>query len=204
MKEFWNERYGQAEYIYGEAPNQFFKSEIDKLTPGKLLMPADGEGRNGVYAATQGWDVACFDQSEEGQKKANKLAAKHGVTINYIVASFGQLPYHPGQFDAIGLIFAHFPMPERRDFYRELMGYLKPGGVIILESFSKNHLKHSDVNPKAGGPRDPNMLFSIAEAAAEFAPLETLFLEEMEVELREGDHHVGLSSVVRYVGGLTA
>lgn len=203
MKDFWNERYRQSEYIYGEAPNAFFKAELDKLMPGKLLMPADGEGRNGVYAATQGWDVCAFDQSEAGQRKALQLAAKHGVQIDYIVASFGQLPYQPGQFDAIGLVFAHFPMPERKEFYRELISYLKPGGTIILESFSKNHLMHSDVNPKAGGPRDPNMLFSTAEAEAEFAPLETLFLEEMEVELLEGDHHVGMSSVIRYVGRIS-
>ena len=50
MKEFWNERFSSEEYIYGTEPNLFFKSELDKRTPGDLLMPAEGEGRNAVYA----------------------------------------------------------------------------------------------------------------------------------------------------------
>ena len=55
MKEFWNERYSQEAYAYGTEPNAFFKSRIDQLSPGKLLLPAEGEGRNAVYAATKGF-----------------------------------------------------------------------------------------------------------------------------------------------------
>ena len=56
MKEFWDTRYAEIDFAYGKTPNTFFKDSIDKLTPGKLLLPADGEGRNAVYAATKGWD----------------------------------------------------------------------------------------------------------------------------------------------------
>jgi hypothetical protein len=40
---------------YGRIPlwrssNLFFKQIIDTLPTGKILLPADGEGRNGVYA----------------------------------------------------------------------------------------------------------------------------------------------------------
>jgi hypothetical protein len=48
MKEFWNERYANEEYAYGEEPNEFFKQELARLQPGRILLPADGEGRNGV------------------------------------------------------------------------------------------------------------------------------------------------------------
>ena len=61
MKEFWNERYSQEAYAYGTEPNAFFKSRIDQLSPGKLLLPAEGEGRNAVYAATKGFEVSAYD-----------------------------------------------------------------------------------------------------------------------------------------------
>jgi hypothetical protein len=55
MQDIWNTRYGAAEFAYSETPNEFFKAEIEKLPKGKLLLPAEGEGRNGVFAATLGF-----------------------------------------------------------------------------------------------------------------------------------------------------
>ena len=74
MKAFWNENYGNKEYIYGTKPNVFFKEQLDKLKPGKILLPAEGEGRNAVYAASKGWSVTAFDISEIVHKKALQLA----------------------------------------------------------------------------------------------------------------------------------
>ncbi len=86
MKEFWNDRYSSEEFIYGKEPNKFFKSEIDKLLPGKLLLPCEGEGRNAVYAAKLNWTVDAFDQSEKGKEKCEALADENNVSINYTVA----------------------------------------------------------------------------------------------------------------------
>ena len=73
MQDFWNKRYKQKEYAYGEQPNRFFKEQIQNLSPGKALFPAEGEGRNAVYAAQLGWEVEAFDISEEGKNKANNF-----------------------------------------------------------------------------------------------------------------------------------
>ena len=72
--DFWNERYAQKEFVYGTQPNTFFKEQLDKLDTGNILLPAEGEGRNAVFAASQGWDVLAFDISESGKKKAIQLA----------------------------------------------------------------------------------------------------------------------------------
>src|SRR5680860_1842183 len=85
MDDFWNERYGIEEYVYGTEPNQFYKELLKKLSPGKILFPAEGEGRNAVFAAQNGWDVTAFDSSTEGKKKAEKLAAAKGVSVKYII-----------------------------------------------------------------------------------------------------------------------
>jgi len=51
----WDERYSNEEYFYGKKPNEFLKDELKKLQAGKILFPAEGEGRNCVFAATKGW-----------------------------------------------------------------------------------------------------------------------------------------------------
>lgn len=68
MKDFWNERYSHEKLAYGAEPNEFFRNQLQHLRPGKLLVPAEGEGRNAVYAAQQGWQVTAFDFSEAGYK----------------------------------------------------------------------------------------------------------------------------------------
>ena len=65
MKEFWNARYNTESYAYGKNPNQYFKDQIGLLPPGKILLAAEGEGRNAVYAASLGWDVFAYDFSEK-------------------------------------------------------------------------------------------------------------------------------------------
>jgi hypothetical protein len=73
MKSMWNDRYGKIEFAYGEQPNNFLKEQLIKIPAGTILFPAEGEGRNAIYAATQGWNVNAFDQSIEGKSaKANK------------------------------------------------------------------------------------------------------------------------------------
>jgi SAM-dependent methyltransferase len=200
LKEFWDDRYAEEGYAYGEEPNVFFKQEIDKLPIGKLLMPAEGEGRNAVYAATLGWDVYAFDISEEGKKKADELAQKNGVTINYIVSDFDAIPYENESFDAVGLIYAHFTPDLRSDYHQKLISLLKHGGSLILEGFSKEHLHYNQKNPKVGGPRDIAMLYSLEELSSDFDHLEIHTQNETLTALDEGKYHVGQGSVVQLVG----
>ena len=199
MKEFWNERYSAPEYAYGIAPNEFFAGVLAGLKPGKILFPAEGEGRNAVYAAEAGWEVSALDLSEEGKKKADQLAASRGVSMDYQVGNLSEMSYPAESFDALVLIFAHFPASLRESFHRKLFTFLKPGGVLILEGFSKDHLKFSSVNPLAGGPKDPSMLFSEEELRSDFKEMEILNLEEKEVELKEGLYHSGKSAVIRLI-----
>jgi cyclopropane fatty-acyl-phospholipid synthase-like methyltransferase len=197
MKDFWNARYAESEFAYGTEPNLFFREAIQNLPTGKILFPAEGEGRNAVYAATLGWEVIAFDQSETGKEKALMLSAKRGVTITYEVCSLEDFQAEESSFDALVLIFAHFPPHLRKGFHRRLAAFLKPGGILILEGFSKNHIKFNSVNEKAGGPKDRGMLFSKDELENDFSGFSISLLEEAETELEEGLYHVGKSSVIR-------
>jgi len=199
-KNMWDTRYKNKEYAYGKGPNEFFKEQIQKLEPRKILMPADGEGRNGVFAAQLDWEVTSFDLSIEGKSKALQLAKENNVNIDYIVGDLEQLEFEKESFDAIGLVYAHFAAGKKSDFHKKLNNYLKPGGIIILEAFSKKHLSLNQIDPKVGGPKDFEMLYSTAEIIADFENYDLLILEEEEPLLNEGKYHIGKGAVVRFVG----
>lgn len=199
-KDRWNERYSNKEFAYGEEPNKYLKKELDKLKAGTILFPAEGEGRNAVYAAKMGWNVFAFDISVEGKKKALHLAASNDVKINYEVGELESIDYGLEQFDAIGLIYAHFPAAIKSHYHKILDQYLRKGGVVIFEAFSKKHLSYVQKDEKVGGPKDIDSLFSIEEIKADFSNYDFEELEETEIELNEGLFHNGKGSVIRFVG----
>lgn len=200
MKEFWNQRYREKEFAYGIEPNEFLKEQLAQLPPGRILFPGEGEGRNAVYAAQLGWQVNAFDWSEEAKNKAIRLAERFGVSIDYQVGEFEHIDLPASAYDAVSLVFVHFPADKRRLFHRRLLQSLKPGGTLILEGFSKEHIRWNSQNERVGGPKDPTMLFSIDELQDDFAGLGISLLEEKEVELNEGLFHVGIAAVIRVVG----
>ncbi|MET3880239.1 methyltransferase domain-containing protein [Chitinophaga sp. OAE865] len=199
-KNMWDNRYKNTEYAYGKTPNLFFKEWLEKFEPGSILLPADGEGRNGVFAAQLGWRVTSTDLSAEGRSKALLLAEEQHVTIDYIVGDLEQLTFPPASFDAVALIYAHFAAGKKSLLHRKLNNFLKPGGIVIFEAFSKAHIHLKLADPKVGGPKDVDMLFSKAELTADFENYDIIMLEEAETLLEEGIHHTGKGAVVRFVG----
>ncbi|MBU2997910.1 class I SAM-dependent methyltransferase [Cellulophaga baltica] len=195
----WDDRYREKEYAYGIKPNVFFKKEIEKLNISKILFGAEGEGRNAVFTKTLGHDVVAFDISHEAKKKALKLAEQNGVTLDYKVGELPNLGFKPKSFDVIALIYAHFPSIIRQEYHKMLDTLLKPGGYIIFEAFSKNHLKYKMENPKVGGPGDLDVLFSIDELKSDFKNYNIIQLEEKTIELDEGIYHIGQGSVIRFI-----
>jgi len=200
MKSFWNQRYSQDEFAYGKEPNAFFKNELDKLQPGKLFLAAEGEGRNAVYAAQKGWEVVCYDFSEEAQKKALKLAEEKGVTIDYRLASLADINFDKAEFDAVGIVFVQLPEVVRRKNFQKISSFLKSGGTMILEAFSKSHIEDQRENPTVGGPKNIDQLYQLDSIKKDFENFEIEIATEVQTNLEEGIYHRGKSSVVRFVG----
>lgn len=196
----WNDRYRNEEFAYGTKPNNYLKEQLKKLKTGSILFPAEGEGRNAVFAAKLGWNVSAFDISVEGKNKALQLAEKNNVIINYQVGELQTLNFHKEQFDVIALIYAHFPADIKSSLHHLLNQYLRKGGYIIFEAFSKKHLEYIAKNEKAGGPKDIGSLFSVEEIKTDFPEYEIIQLAETEIELQEGLYHNGTGSVIRFIG----
>jgi SAM-dependent methyltransferase len=196
----WDDRYSSQEFAYGEEPNNFLKEQLEKLSPSTILFPAEGEGRNAIFAAKLGWKVTAFDISEEGRNKALRLAENNNVSIDYQVGELETLDFEENQFDAIALIYAHFPAMIKSEIHKQLGKLLRKDGIIIFEAFSKKHLEYVTKNEKVGGPKDIESLFSIEEIKADFPNYEIIELEEKEIELNEGLFHNGTGSVIRFIG----
>lgn len=195
MQAFWDARYGQEGFVYGKAPNTFFKEYIDNQSPGQLLLPCEGEGRNAIYAAQLGWKVKAFDYSNAAVEKARVFATGVGVEIDYEVASVDTFQLMPEFFDLIALTFVHLPDALRLPFFDRLPGALKPGGRLILQGFSTNQLGLT-----SGGPKDLSMLYTIEQLKRELRGLKIESLLEQTVTLDEGPYHQGIAQVINLIG----
>lgn len=195
MKEFWNERYAAEAFAYGETPNVYVEEKLSEIAEGgKVLFPAEGEGRNAVYAATKGYEVEAFDMSISGKEKALQLADKLGVTIHYELKNLQHITYPEAIFDGLVLIYAHFPADIRKEGFHKLCKALKPGGIVIFEAFAKDQLQYT-----SGGPKDEAMLFSEEEIPELFPDFTFKEIGTYTIDLEEGLYHIGKGSVVRFV-----
>lgn len=193
MKETWDKRYKSGEYIYGILANEFLVDQLKNLKPGKILLPGDGEGRNAVFAAKQGWQVSAFDYSSSGKEKALSWAQRNNVKINYQVCSVDDFDTTE-KFDLISIIYLHLPQEQRENFHKKLKSFLNDNGKVIVECFSKDQIKN-----RSGGPKNLNLLYSIDELKQDFADYNILHIEETEVNLNEGKLHQGMAKVIRLI-----
>lgn len=194
---FWDQSFSAPGYKYGTEPNAFLKEQAFRLKPGsRVLVPGDGEGRNGVWLATQGHEVVSVDLSEVGLRKAQALAAKHGVALQFVQADLAAWAPDPEEFDAIVLTFVHLPEAIRSQAHARLAAALQAGGWLILEAFHPKQLEFS-----SGGPKDLAMLYDLAKLRADLAAsgLQEELAWEGQTVLDEGPGHQGLARVTRYV-----
>ena len=189
----WDDRYAASDYLFGTAPNDFLKTVAHQLAPNsQILCLADGEGRNGVYLAAQGHTVTAVDQSRVGLKKAKKLAQQKQVSIETIKADLAEYDIGVESWDCIVSIFFHIPSEVRANIYPRIIAALKPGGSLILESYTPNQLNH-----KTGGPPTSDLMLTKDQLTQYFSEMNLEHLQELEREVIEGTGHTGLASVVQ-------
>lgn len=188
----WDERYSEPDFAYGTEPNEFLFSVISRIPKGKILSLAEGEGRNAVYLASLGYQVTGVDGSEVGLRKAQSLAAERGVNIKTIHADLGEFHIEPEYWYGILACYCHVPSALRTLLHRTAVRGLKPGGVFVLEAFSKEQLDRN-----TGGPQSLDMLMALDDLKQELHGLEFIHAVQTEREVHEGSKHTGLASVIQ-------
>jgi cyclopropane fatty-acyl-phospholipid synthase-like methyltransferase len=189
----WDQRYGRDEFAYGTEPNAFLAQNA-KILAGPVLSLAEGEGRNAVFLASLGLEVLGVDGSEVGLAKAQKLAASRGLTIRTEVADLAAYEPPENFYGSVVSISAHLPSNNRKRLHRLVERCLKPGGIILLEAYTRAQLDR-----KTGGPKDPDMLMARVDLEKEFPNCDPILSQEIEREVVEGEFHTGLASVVQFI-----
>ncbi|MFA9462503.1 class I SAM-dependent methyltransferase [Thiohalorhabdus sp. Cl-TMA] len=192
---FWDERYQAREFAYGTAPNDFLVENAAYLPPrGRLLLPADGEGRNSVWLAERGYRPTAVDFSSVGLEKARTLAAERGVAIETVHTDLTDWDWPEDTFDGVVAVFCHLPPGHRQYVHRAMLGALRPGGRLLLEAYTPDQLAY-----RTGGPPVEEMLYSRAALEEDFAGAAILHLEEKVRPVMEGKYHHGDGAVIQLV-----
>lgn len=197
---FWDQQFAAAEFKYGTEANQFLRQQATHLAPGaQVLLPGDGEGRNSVWLAEQGFQVTAMDSSRVGLDKAQRLAAQKGVAIDVVHADLADWVPPPASVDAVVLTFVHLPQALRAPVHQRLVAALRPGGRLILEAFHPLQLGFS-----SGGPKDASMLYPLHTLRADLqvalaSDVTEVLAWEGEDLLSEGPGHQGPAHLTRFV-----
>ena len=191
--DFWDGRYAEPGWAYGEAPNAFVAAQAHRFAPGDAVLDlASGEGRNAAFLAHHGCRVTAVDTSAEGLAKTARLPG--GDAVETICADL--VTWSPARtWDGAVATFVHLPPAARPDLFRRMQAWLRPGGLLVAEWYRPAHRERG----LAGGPPDAAMMVGADDLRAHFGADGMLLLEEADVTLAEGAYHVGPSAVVRFV-----
>lgn len=195
-RETWNARYAAPGYLFGEAPNEFLVRAASRIKPrGTVLCVADGEGRNSVWLAEQGFAVTAFDFSANAVEKARELAARRGVSVDHRMSDLEQWDFEVERYDALVAIFIQFLAPETRDaMFDRMKSAVTPGGVFVLEGYRPEQVDYG-----TGGPPRRDHMYTREWIEARFAGWEILSLDVYDAEIREGRAHSGMSALIDVV-----
>jgi SAM-dependent methyltransferase len=189
---FWDNRYAGTEFIFGTAPNDFLRLCADRIPAGPVLCLGEGEGRNAIFLAGRGHAVTAVDQSVTGLAKARRLAVERGLTLDTTVADLKDYHIAPGAWSAIVSIFLHLPPALRARVYAQVGAGLSSDGMFILEAYTPAQLAFG-----TGGPKEPELLPTLAGLRSELAGLDLVIGRECERDVIEGTGHTGRAAVVQ-------
>ena len=193
-RETWDRKYDTEEYVYGRSPNDFLATHYTTIPKGKVLCLADGEGRNSVFLAKQGYQVTAVDVSPVGLEKARRLAREEEVDLELICADLSTYNLGEARWDGIVSIYCHLPPPLRKALHQQVMHALTPQGVFLLEAYRPKQLEYG-----TGGPPIAALMITMNSLVTELPDLHFHHLVQLDRVLQEGRNHSGIGAVVQAI-----
>ncbi len=173
----WNERYAAQSILWNVDPGPFLGGEVGDRAPGRALDLGAGEGRTALWLAEHGWTVTAVDFSDVALDRGRQRAEAAGLSgdVEWVCADLVDFDPTGAAYDLVLLMFVHLPPPQRRRLLQLSAATLAPGGVVLVAGYDST-------NPEgAGGPRDPEVLFTPEGVAADLDGLRIERAERVEV-----------------------
>ena len=173
-RESWNRRYRGGSHGSLE-PDPFlllaYENYVQPLfsRPGTALDVAGGLGRHAIWLARRNWRVTLMDVSEVGLAKAREGAGRVADQIEFVRADMKEFNAGRRRYDLV-LVFFYL----ERKIFPELMKALRPGGVLIYKTYTRDHPCLSG----GKGPTHPMHLLEPNELLKVFSSLHVLFYRE--------------------------
>ena len=193
QKEFWNDKFSKVDYFYGINPNEFLASNIGLLNNHKkLLCLGEGEGRNAIFFAKNGFEVSAIDASDLGLEKLQNRAVEEKLDIKTVCMDLNFWKAEE-KYDVIMASYLHLLKNEREELFKKIEETLNINGYFIAEFFSTKQLSYN-----SGGPKDLDLLYSVENFSNHFNLCKKNITEEIVI-LDEGIGHQGEACVIRVV-----
>ena len=192
----WNKRFAAEGFLFGTEPNAWLREHAGVWQAGqRVLCVADGEGRNSVWLAQRDLQVKAFDIAEVGVAKARRLAAEHGVSVDFQVADCNSFAWPEAHYDGVAAIFVQFADPALRErLFAHMQRCLKPGGTLLLQGYTPQQLEY-----RTGGPPLLSHLYTADMLRDAFAAMDIVELRDYEADVAEGSGHHGRSALIGLV-----
>ncbi len=194
--ETWNARFAREDYLFGEEPNAFLRTQAHWLRPGSsVLCVADGEGRNSVWLAEQAYEVTAFDFAPNAVAKAKRLAQRRNVDVTHALGDVYTWPWAAERYDALVAVFIQFLPPESRgNVLTGMKSAVKPGGLFLLEGYRPEQVDYG-----TGGPPRREHMYTREWLLDTFVGWEILVLKDYDEAIQEGRAHNGMSALIDLV-----
>lgn len=179
----WDKRYREGFYDGEVEPHDLLRRYRPEIPDGPALDVAMGSGRDTIFLASAGIEAWGVEKSWEAIKLAIQLAEAAGHGIRIVRADGATLPFKKGSFAAVTVFYFLI-----REGMKPLVELLKPGGVLLYETFL---LRQNRIDRQ----RNPAYLLSDGELISYFPELELLFYEEGIVRAKGKQR-----AVARYAG----
>ncbi len=173
---FWDERYRKEEAVPERGPAAFLVEHRRLLpTRGRALDVAMGTGRNALYLASLGYDVTGIDVSGVAVARCREEAVRLGLRVEAIQAD---LESYEMASDVYDLVIDFYYL--QRELAPHLTAALRPGGVLVFESFTTEQRRFG------WGPQQERFLLRPGELRSLFPGLEVLAYREGLAESERG------------------
>ncbi|MEM8597195.1 MAG: class I SAM-dependent methyltransferase [Pseudomonadota bacterium] len=196
----WDATYRETPAPFGQAPSAGLVAGLaahGPQRPGRALLPADGDGRNGRWLAQAGWTVTALDWSETATAAARAEDARRGATPERLVADLEDwTPEAVPPQDLVAILFLQVPSGLRSRVLGLGAAALAPGGLLIVEGFAG---AADDARP--GGPGATAVRWQTEETVALIEAAGCTVLDALEglSTLDDGPRHQGRARVLRLV-----